>query len=461
MNDAGGWASEAWRLVLVAAASLAILLLAEAARRSGRVSPEGGRKLTHFGVGVLAGAFPWIFASPVTVAVLTVASLAGLLVARRVRALPALYDVGRTTAGELYFPIAVAVLFALARHQPVFYLISIYTLVVCDAVAAILGKSYGRHSFLVTTDRKTLEGTAAFLVATFLGVELPLVLLTGLDRAACVLIAVQVALLVTSFEAISVRGIDNLVVPLGTFYLLVRMTSRSAESVGHALLVQLAILGVMLLLAWRTRFLTFSGALAAHLVLYACYALGSPRWIFAPAAALAAFLVLDAYAHRGPDPSRPAYHVAAIFHMSLTAMLFVFADNALASPLASARRSFGHPFYSLFVGALAASLAAGTYLALRTGPRVIRHRRGLRVAIALLVGFLVVVPAGLALERDSLRLLDVASAGLLCALSVAGFLILHRRGGEAVEPTAQLRYVSTATIVAACIVVPIYLMSLR
>src|SRR5205085_7523878 len=131
--------------------------------------------------------------------------------------LPGLFGVERRSHGEIYFPISVFVLFVLARHQPVFYVISMMTLVVCDALAAVLGKAYGRHQYLVTTDRRSIEGSAVFLFTAFLAVQLPLLLLTDLDRGACVVVAVQLAVLVTSFEAIGTGGIDNLLVPIGTY----------------------------------------------------------------------------------------------------------------------------------------------------------------------------------------------------------------------------------------------------
>jgi len=453
----GTVAREVAGLIIIGLSALAILLVAEVWRRADPGRPEWTRKFVHVGVGALAGCFPWVFDHAASVLLLTLGSIVGMLAARRWHALPALLEVDRRSLGEIYFPISVSALYLLARHQPILDLISIYTMVVCDALAAILGKDYGRHPYLVTTDQKTAEGTATFLVFAFLGVHIPLLLLTEVDRTACVLIAAQIALLVTCFEAISVQGIDNLVVPLGTYYLLMRMTPRPAPQVAESLLVQLALLGAMMLLAWRTRFLTFSGALAAHLVLYACFALGGVKWMVAPAVALAAFLALDAYGNRG-GRERPAYHVAAIFHMSVVAVALLFLDNSFASILPGPPTlSSSHVFYAPFVGALGASLAAGAFLSFGTAPKKLRSRPWLRAALSLALGAGLVVPLGLLMTRNAIRLADVVAAGMLGALSLAFFLLLRRRPDRAADLTRQFRFVSLSVLTASAIVLPLHL----
>ena len=132
----------------------------------------------------------------------------------------------------------VVLLFLVGRREPVFYLISLFTLVVCDSLAALFGKAYGRHRYLVTSERRSLEGSAVFLISAFVGIHLALLLLTNIERGACVLIALQLALLVTSLEAISAGGSDNLTVPLATYYLLVNLTLRPVDRVALQLVFE-------------------------------------------------------------------------------------------------------------------------------------------------------------------------------------------------------------------------------
>ena len=289
----GSVGGEMVRAGLVLAAFAAIIAIAELWRHRAHPPVEWTRKLIHVSFGMVAMGFPWLLASPWTLLAVVALGGAPILWARARGRLPSLFGIERASRGEVYFPIAVYVLFVLARRQPVFYLISLITLVVCDALAALLGKAYGRHQYLVISDRRSLEGSAVFLFTAFLGVEIPLLLMTGLDRAVCVLIAAQIALLVTSFEAIGSGGIDNLLVPLGTYYLLLKVTPHSVEHTASQLATQIGILAAMLAIARTTRFLSFSGAVAAHLMLYAAFGLGGPTWIVAPALALAAAMVIE------------------------------------------------------------------------------------------------------------------------------------------------------------------------
>jgi phytol kinase len=82
-----------------------------------------------------------------------------------------------------------------------------------DAFAAILGRRWGRHRYAIGGSTRSLEGSAAMflfsLASTFLvlwGFGTPLAT-AGLD-------ALIVAVVATVVEAISIKGLDNITVPL-------------------------------------------------------------------------------------------------------------------------------------------------------------------------------------------------------------------------------------------------------
>ena len=359
----GSVAGEAARAALVLVLFFALLLGAERWHRRSHPPVEWTRKLVHLGAGLIATSFPWLFASPWTLAIVALAGGVPVVAARR--ALGSLFAVERESLGEVYFPLAVFILFAIGRERPIFYLVALLTMVVADTLAAVLGQAYGKHQYLVTTQRRSLEGSAVFLLTAFLVVEIPLLLGSSIERAACVLMAAQIALLVTSFEAIGTGGSDNLLVPLATYYLLVKISGKAVENIALQLAAQLVILAAMVLIARRTHFLTFSGAVAAHLVLYAAFSLGGPAWIVAPALALAAAIVMDHYRVRARGAPGPGHHVTVVFYVSIVAVLMIFADNTFATlmPVAGGLGK-GHPFLAPFVGSLAAAIAIVAYLSL-------------------------------------------------------------------------------------------------
>jgi phytol kinase len=454
----GTLTGEIVRALIVGVGFVAVFAIAEWWQRKRSAKPEWTRKFIHFSTGLITLSYPWMFSRVETLLVLGGIVALALWFARRSGRLPSLFGVDRESLGELYYPISILLLFLLAHDQPVFYVISIFTLIVSDALAALLGQSYGRHWYVVSGDSKSLEGSGVFFLSAFLCVHLPLLLLTDLERGACVLIATQLALLITSFEAIGVGGNDNLIVPLGTYYLLVKLTPHSATGVTEQLLVQLVILAVVLLLAWRTRFMTFSGALAAHLVLYASGALGGPRWLIAPILTLFALIVLDTLGMSKIGRPRESYRVPAIFYVSIVAILVLFADNTLSTIIfAAPELANGHPLYTFFVSALAASLSVAALHLLDFMPGTRRIGHAMRPVLAAASGYLLVVPAALIAGGYRASLAEFTAAALVCAGAVAGYRLARMRISPSPDIIRELRVLAVSVLLATVVVLPAYL----
>ena len=179
-------------------------------------SPEGARKVIHLAAGLLAVPIPWLIETDAAMAVLAAGGLIGLVLARRQGLLTSIHRVERTSAGDLLFPIGIGLLFFLGHDDLPVYLIGLSYLVVSDALAALVGRRYGRSSFAVERSRRSVEGSITFLVVSFLAAHLILLLGTEIPRLNSVLVAAQLALLATCFEAISLRGNDNILIPVVT-----------------------------------------------------------------------------------------------------------------------------------------------------------------------------------------------------------------------------------------------------
>jgi phytol kinase len=460
----------------VVAGVLLIFLAAEVWRRRSSPPAEWTRKAVHVSVGLVAACFPWLFHSPWTVLGLGVAFAALLWGTRRLGLLQSVHGVERRSRGDFYYVLAVFLLFVAARQRPVFYFISLLVLVVSDTLAALLGSAYGRWTYAVEADRRTLEGSAVFFLATLLAVHVPLLLLTRIDRAASVLISLQLALLVTCFEAISLGGNDNLIVPLATGYLLVKMTPYPASWIAAQLGLQLGTLALMGLVAWRSRVLTFSGAIAAHLFFYGALALAGPRWLVAPALALAGFLALDRATRRAGGIPNAVYQVAAVFYVSIVPVLLFAADNAFATllpgPLWLPR---SHPFYVPYVGALAGQLAivaslqvapAGRLAAARRARGAAREpagpgRRGVPdLRLVLLTGavtFLLIVPISLWVGTGGISAARLGIAACTCFAALLFYNAARRRFRAPKAATADLRLQAASVAAATAMALPVYL----
>jgi phytol kinase len=457
----GGWGGEALRATLFAVGFAAVVAGTEFWYRRYRPPVEWTRKTLHVAFGLAAATLPWVLRSHWTLLVLLASLAIPLAWARRRRLVPSLFDVERQSYGEIYFPAGIYLLFVVSTGHRVFYLVSLITLVICDALAAVLGKSYGRHRYAVHHDQRSLEGSAVFLFTAFLGTHLPLLLLTHIDRGTCVMISLQLALIVTAFEAITTGGSDNLVLPLTTYYLLVKLTPRPSAAIGVQLAVQLGLLAAMLLFARRTRYLSFSGAVAAHLVLYGAFSLGGPRWLMAPALALVALVALDRNDHRRLAATTGGYDVQTIFYVVIVAVMWLFADNSFATLVpASGPLRTGHPFHVLFVGALAASVAVIAYWNFENVPRLRKRSPAYRGLVAATLGYGAVALLGLWALRGARLGVELGVAALVCVLGLLSHLVLRRILQPAAGSVWALRLLALGVLLASLVVLPFHLWTL-
>lgn len=455
----GTLAGEALRAAFVGGLFLLVFAGAEVWRHAARPPVEWTRKAVHTGGGVVAAAFPWLFASHWTILVLGAVFALLLQGTRRVGLLQSVHGVARRSEGGLYYPLAIYLLFLVGHETPVFYLIAILVLVLSDALAAVLGTAYGRLTYSVEgEDRRSAEGSVVFFLTTFLGVHLPLLLLTDTERAAAVVVALQVALIVTFIEAVSLGGSDNLAVPLLTYYLLVKMTPRSAEYIGLQLLAQLGLIAGVAWVALRSRVLTVSGAIAATLFFYAAYSLGGAEWVVPPALGLAGLLRVFSRRSRAAAPPRGEYQVAAVFYSTIVAAALVIVNNALEKLLpVGPALSETDPLYAPFVGVVAAHLAM---LALAWREAAPEARRLVHRVRAFSVGLLWVVPGGLLVADRAPGVEGALVAVATCVLAFGIYAGVRWARWVPRGPLRELRLQMAASVGALLLVLPLHFLHL-
>jgi phytol kinase len=234
---------EGWAVLGVGALCALVLVLAECLHHGFGVAPEWTRKLVHVLMGLIASAFPWIFTdarSVVFLCAIFTALLGGSLLRS---SLPSVHQVERRTAGTLWFPIAVAVVFVCARGRRELYVIPMLVLTLADPAAAIVGRRYGVHRF--GRDSRSLEGSLAFLVVASLVLSVALALTTSLGGAASLAWALAIGIVLAGVEAVAPAGSDNLLIPVGAFLML-----RAADGGATAALALTMFLMLMAALAW-------------------------------------------------------------------------------------------------------------------------------------------------------------------------------------------------------------------
>lgn len=297
-------------------------------RRRAGPAAELTRKAMHIGMGAIASLLPWLFDRPWPVLALcsglAAAFLALKLFARTSTLGAAMHDIGRDSRGDIYFALSVAALWLLAGADRLLFLVPVLVLTLGDAVAALVGKRFGRTYFDDGTAGKTLEGSTALFVVAFLTVAGPLVLCERVTLASAAIMATTMALLVTLLEAMAWRGLDNILVPIGTYLLFRSALMLGTSELAWRLAVAIGLVG--LVAASRARTTLNDAALAgAALVGYLVWALNGWRWV----AALVAFFALYTWVFpRSSGAGTRDHDMHAVGGVTLPVMAWLFLGQA-------------------------------------------------------------------------------------------------------------------------------------
>ncbi len=278
-----------WRGI---AAVLAVLLVAlplirAAARRVG-ASPEVARKSVHVAMGLCCATFPWIFDRPLPVVVLGIIATVPLGLMRIFPALKqgvgsALHGIARPSYGEVLFAPAVALVFVLADGDAELYLIPVLILTIADAAGALVGTRWGKRRYGSGEGFKTVEGSVIFWFTALLCGCLPLFAGGRVDFAHALWIGLILGILAMMAEGLSDRGFDNLVIPVGCFFVLEKLMPLEIPALVGRFVV-LVVLLVLVLAGSRWSTLSGGALLGGALLGYGCAVIADWRFALPPVA---------------------------------------------------------------------------------------------------------------------------------------------------------------------------------
>lgn len=126
--------------------------------------------------------------------------------------------------GTVYYALSLLILSFLTFREgsyPVIGLMGILVMGYGDGLAAVVGQAYGKHHFKVLNTTKSVEGSLAMFISSFIVAILVLYISSA---PSMLLYALLISLAATIIELFSIKGLDNLTVPLLTslmYYLLV------------------------------------------------------------------------------------------------------------------------------------------------------------------------------------------------------------------------------------------------
>ena len=194
-----------------------ILLSAGGVKRFAKSDSEIVRKIVHIGTGNVILLAWWLnIPANVGIAASILASIFTLL-SYKFPLLPGINSVGRKSLGTFFYAISIGVLVACFWYlkQPYYAALGILIMAWGDGLAALIGRRFGKHKYNVLGGQKSLEGSLTMTVVSFIISILILQSVQG-NTWETLIISAIVAVFATGLEAISLLGIDNLTVPLGS-----------------------------------------------------------------------------------------------------------------------------------------------------------------------------------------------------------------------------------------------------
>lgn len=287
------------------------------------VDPELIRKTLHVVMGILTLTFPWLFSDAWPVLTLSVMSsifISTIKTSNLEEWKPVVCAKGRSSIGEICFPLAVGLVFLLSHGTPALYLIPMAILTFADAASAILGQRFGKTRYGTTEGAKSLEGSFAFSVVAFLSSLIPLIYFTDLGLVESLAISSIISILAMMFEAIAWKGLDNLFIPLGAFLVL----ETHIQLPANILLGQLAILTLAFGFVLFTRTastLNGSGLIGTAMFCYLAFSLGGASWTVLPVILLLSYRFLLPQRFRSLQGVHSVWGVIAIASVGVVWLL--------------------------------------------------------------------------------------------------------------------------------------------
>ena len=206
-----------------------IIFIAWVVYRFTDIEAEIIRKIVHIGMGNVILIAWWLdIPAYVGITASVFASLITLL-SYKFPILPGINSMGRQSLGTFFYAVSIGVLMGifLYLHQPQYAVLGIMIMALGDGLAALIGKRFGKHKYIVFGSQKSWEGSLTVTLSSYFICVTLLFIVQG-NIWQTWIISLIVALIATILEAFSFLGIDNLTVPIGSAtcaYLLTQILS--------------------------------------------------------------------------------------------------------------------------------------------------------------------------------------------------------------------------------------------
>jgi len=191
--------------------------IAEGLRKAFKWPAEFTRKFIHIAVGMWSVGTALLFTNKWFAIIPPLSFVALNYISYRRNTFTAMESADKSNLGTVYFPLAFAIIILLTFDvSKALMVAALMPLTWGDSFAAIIGKRWGRHTYRVAGSTRSIEGSIAMFAFSFASVFIVLLLMAQLNGAGvpwAFVFALVTAAAATLVESISLRGLDNLIIP--------------------------------------------------------------------------------------------------------------------------------------------------------------------------------------------------------------------------------------------------------
>ena len=281
-----------WELFGIFFLSIIILiLLSEYSYRYDFLEPNHNRKIIHSMVGVAVSFSPFIFLSNIQPIILAVIFLIINLFSYKNNKLKSFHNLNRKTLGTIFFPLAFILIATLFWEYKYNIASSFMILAVSDPLSSLAGENIKKpRKYNIGGDVKSYEGSMIMFLSTFIILMLfSKFIFIQFDILESFLAITLCCFAITIAEAISIRGSDNLSVPIAAFFFIEIFNIVYIQNFIIGFSFMTILIAIVLFYFYKRKHLSLDGFLSSTLMAGLILGFGGLKYILP----IAIFFVLS------------------------------------------------------------------------------------------------------------------------------------------------------------------------
>ena len=247
---------------------LILIFLSEYSYRYDFLEPNHNRKIIHSLVGVAVSFSPFIFLSNIQPLILALIFLIINLFSYKNNKLKSFHNLNRKTLGTIFFPLAFILIAALFWEYKYNIACSFMILAVSDPLSSLAGEYIKKpHKYNIWKDVKSFEGSAIMFLSTFIILMLfSKFIFNQFDILESFLAIMLCCFAITIAEAMSVRGSDNLSVPIVAFFFIEIFNIVNMQNFIIGFSFMIILIAIVLFYFYKRKHLSLDGFLSSSLM---------------------------------------------------------------------------------------------------------------------------------------------------------------------------------------------------